>query len=345
MKMALTKTIDEIKEMLPSFISNLSDTESLPNFNNIEYKYLVPIIGIDLYNDIHTKYNTDALGMADLEKNLLKKMRLVAVAYGYHDGLAMGHLTLTDNGVRKILPKDTQGVARWEFEKLQANLLNTALDATEVLLNFLFNNKGDFALWTASNEYKSFNSLLIKSGTEFNGFYTLYQPLTTYYSIRNAVSIAQKQYIEEGLGKSLFKYILEKQAPDDTLTDIIEKLKQALAYFTITKCCKQYNVRFSLEGFTVLSDGGSPDHADHAGRKQADPVQLESKMRESEKDGQFFMAQAKYDLSKYYVATGAPLPDADFKSAYEAGPLKSFEDPANAVSGNEGRKGIFVMGK
>jgi hypothetical protein len=343
--MALTKTIDEVKEMLPSFISNLSDTESLPNFNNIEYKYLVPITGIGLYNDIHTKYNTDPAGMSVLEKDVLKKMRLVAVVYGYYDGLAMGHLTLTDNGVRKILPKDTQAVAKWEFEKLQATLLNTAMDGTEVLLSFLFNNKADFALWTASNEFTGFNGLLIKSGTEFNSYYTLYQPLTTYYSIRNAVTTAQKQYIEEGIGKALLKYILEKQDPDATLKDIIDKLKQSLSYFTIAKCCRQYNVRFSLEGFTVLSDGGNPDHADHSGRKQADPVQLESKMRSSEKDGQFFIAQAKFDLSKYYSAIDAPLPDAGFKTAYGAGPLKTYEDPATAVSGNDGRKGIYVMGK
>jgi hypothetical protein len=56
-KMALTKTIDEIKAMLPSFISNLSDPESFPNFDNIEYKYLVPLTGVGLYDDIHTKYN------------------------------------------------------------------------------------------------------------------------------------------------------------------------------------------------------------------------------------------------------------------------------------------------
>jgi hypothetical protein len=343
--MALTKTIDEVKEMLPSFISNLSDADSLPNFNNIEYKYLVPITGVGLYNDIHTKYNTTPGTMTDLEKNLLKKMRLVTVAYGYYDGLAMGHLTLTDNGVRKIMPKDTQAVAKWEFEKLQSTLLNTALDATEVLLRFLFDNKADVALWTASSEYKGFNALLIKSGTEFNGYYTLYQPLTTFYSIRNAVLSAQKQYIEEGIGRSLLKYILDKTDPDETLKDIIDKLKNSLAFFTIAKCCRQYNVRFSLEGFTVMSDGGNPDHADHAGRKQADAVQLETTMRASEKDGQFFISQAKYDLSKYYSATVAPLPDADFKTAFEAGPLKTYEDPANAVSGNDTRKGIFVMGK
>jgi len=341
--MALTKTIDEIKEMLPNFISNLGDENSFPNFAAAEYKNLVPITGIALYNDIHNKYNNAPGTMTSTENDLLKKMRLVAVCYAYYDGLALGHLTLTDNGVRKFVPKDTVPVAKWEYEKLQATLINTAMDATEVLLTFLFNNTADFALWTASMEYKSVNSLLIKTGTEFNNLYSLFQPMTTYFNIRNVVATAQEQYLQDAIGKKLLNYILQKQAPDDTLAGIITKLKKALAFFTIAKCCRQYSVRFSLEGFTVMSDGGNPDSADHTGRKTANADELYLKMHSAEKDGSDFMARAKYDLVTYSKATTGDVPDAEFTTAFGSGPLLSYEDPGTASSGNEGRKGVFVM--
>jgi hypothetical protein len=343
--MALVKTVAEVKEMLPNFVSNLSDDESLPNFSAFEYKYLVPVTGIALYNDIDNKYNNLPLTLTPVETSLLKKMRLVSVAYAYHDGLAMGHITLTDNGARKILPKDTAAVAKWEFEKLQKALIHTAYDATEVLLNFLFEKATDFNLWTASSEYKDFKSLLIRTGTEFSRHYSLYQPMMTFFNIRNVVSDAQELYIKEAIGQSLLTYILDKAAPDPTLFGIIYNVKKALAFFTIKRCCEQYNVQFSMEGFTVLSGEGNFDSADHSGRKGADPGPLEIKLKSAEKSGYDFIAKAKYALVKYYKATTGDVPDLQFKEAFGAGPLVTYQDPAEAESGNETRKGIYVMGK
>jgi hypothetical protein len=57
--MALIKTINEVKAVLPKLVSNLSDASLLPNFDAAEIKYLVPIIGMNQYNDIVAKYSAD----------------------------------------------------------------------------------------------------------------------------------------------------------------------------------------------------------------------------------------------------------------------------------------------
>lgn len=335
--MALTNTIAEVKAMLPNFVSNLSDIDSLPNFNAAEYKYLVPVTGVALFNDIHTKYNASSAMTAD-ETNLLLKMRLVAVAYAYHDGLILGHITLTDNGARKFNPNNTVPVAKWEYEKLERTLLAIAYDATEVLLRFLFEKKADFALWTASEEYTSFNALLIKTGTDFSDQYTLYQPMRSYFTIRNVVRDAQDLYLKEGLGEALLTHILGVAAPDAQLKPIVNKLKKALAFYSIKLCCQQYAVRFSHEGFTVLSGEGNFDSPDHSGRKSADPTDLDMKMNAAAKMGDTYLSQAQYDLTQYYIREDAPLASVDFKTAYDLGPLASYVDPAERTSGNETRK-------
>lgn len=341
--MALTKTVAEIKEMLPNFISNLSDPGSFPNFEAAEYKYLLPVTGVALYNDIHTKYNDSPGSMNADENNLLKKMRLVAVAYAYHDGLALGHITLTDNGARKYNPNDTVPVAKWEYEKLEKTLLTIAYDGTEVLLRYLFEKKATFGLWTSSDEYTSFNSLLIKTGTDFNDQYTLYQPMRTFFNIRNVISDVQELYLKAALGEDLLTYIIAQEDPDDQLKPIIKKLKKALAFFAIKHCCQHYNVRFSHEGFTVLSGEGNFDSPDHSGRKSADPTDLDMKMDAAGKSGQTFLSKAQYELMNYYKRTDAPVAEQEFKDALDAGPLKGYVDPSERTSGNETRKGIFRM--
>ncbi len=340
--MALTTTIEEVKAMLPNFISNLSDTDSLPNFLAAEYKYLVPVTGVGLYNDIHTKYNTTPGAMTPDETNLLLKMRLMVVAHAYHDGLILGHITLTDNGARKFNPNDTVPVAKWEYEKLERTLLNTAYDAMEVLLLFLFEKKASFALWTASAEYISFNSLLIKTGTDFSEHFALYQPMRTFFSVRKIVRNAQDMFLVQGVGVDLLAYIIGKVDPDTELTKIILKLKSALAFYTIKLCCEHYNVRFSHEGFTVLS-GETNDSADHGGRKSAEPTDLDMKMQAAQKMADHYMAQAQYSLVAYYNRDESPVAEDAFKTAFDAGPLKSYVDPADRTSGNETHKGVFRL--
>jgi hypothetical protein len=277
------------------------------------------------------------------EISLLKKMRLMSIAHAYHDGIAFGQVKMTDNGAVSTTPNSTLPISKWLFEKTQDTLMNVAFDATEVMLNFLFEKKAQFGEWTASNEYAEVNALLIKTGTEFSKQYTLYHPMRTFFSIRTVIADAQELYMKEALGEDLLAHLLTIDAPDAKLKPCINKLKKALAFFTIKRCCQHYNVRFSHEGFTVLSGEGNFDSADHSGRKNADPVDLDMKIRASEKTGQDFLGLARNELVAYYKRTEAPLASENFKTAFDAGPLKSYVDPTERTSGNENRKGIFSL--
>jgi hypothetical protein len=96
--MPLTKTIDEIKEAIPNFISNLSDMASAPNMAAAEYKYLVPLIGIDLYNDLVAKRENAGYpeNMSVDELQLLKYAQLVAICFAFRDSAVLRYITLTD---------------------------------------------------------------------------------------------------------------------------------------------------------------------------------------------------------------------------------------------------------
>jgi hypothetical protein len=333
--MALTKTIPEVKEALPNFVSNLSDAASLPNVLTAEYKYLVPLTGLALYNDISDKYNNTPGGMTADEISLLKMMRVVSLCYAFKDGLASGYLTFTDNGITKMNQGGTTELRKWEFEKIDSELLTTANDATEVLLNFL--NEKQFDLWLTSDEYAKFTTLLIRTGTAFDDQYKLFQPNRTFFSIRSAVADAQELYLNEGIGEDLLEYLRDLDDPNDALKKAIGFLKKALAFFSIRRCTEHFNVRFSDNGFTVASDINM-DVAD-AGRRDAGDKTLEIKLRACEESGQTFLSKAREALVAYYK----DAPEDDFVTAYEEGPLVNFVDQSERTSGNENRTGVFVL--
>lgn len=331
--MALITTIDEIKEVLPKLVSNLNSTSLLPNFDAVEQKYIVPLIGNALYQDLTDRYKTDNLN--NPEQQLVKHLRLIVAAYGFLDELPAAHVTLTDDGVRTM---DTQAMPKavgWEYKELKAFLQTRALDGTEVVLNYLWKNKSTFTLWADSDECKQFESLLIRTGTDFNEQYRLYQPMRTYYLLKSLTEDVQGYYLLSALGKDLLHYFIQLESPGEEEKAIIKYLKKGLAYLTVKFAAEHYNVRFNDGGFTVISTFGGDRDTDDSGRSTASAQQLQLKMNACRRDGESFIARAKSAIVKLRADSAV---SADFIVAFDAGPLKSYIDPATKTKGNEKRK-------
>jgi hypothetical protein len=332
--MALIKTIAEIKDVLPKFIPNNLDSKVLPNFDQVEAKYLVPLVGIEFYNSLVTKYNGNSLSTD--ENVLVKKMRLVACAYAFRDEQGYGYVNLTENGMRKILQAQNGELKKWEFEKVAAGLTTLAADATETLLQYLYEKK--FALWTASEVYQNFQKFLIRTGSDFSSHYALYQPMRTFLSLRTVILHVQTLYITQGIGADLLTYLLALDPIPEGLKTGMDFLKTSLCFFAIMEACNQLNVQFSDAGFTVLN--GTSTDIEEAGRTTADGETLRRKMESANTRGNDFLCLAQTELVKYYNAEGAAA--AGYKTALEKGPLKDFLQPKEGTSGNERRK-IFVL--
>jgi hypothetical protein len=332
--MALIKTINEIKAVLPRLVSNLTDTSLLPNFDRAEEKYLVPITGKDLYNDIVTKYNASSLSVT--EQKILKQMQLVISAYAFLDEMAFSHSKITDGGIRTLNTTQFQKAVGWEYKELKRSLENTALDGIEVLLQGLIDQNS--SLWTNSNQYKEFNSLIIKTGLDFNQYESLYQPLRTYWSIKSVVSDVQENYVRNAIGPDMIDYFISLSAPTDEEKHILKLLKKAIANYTIKHACEKYSARFDSNGFTVVAQRGGDAEGETAGRADGVPV-LDIKLKAHERDGNAYLAKALYELNLWYNNTNVPT---TFKTAYEAGPLASYKQPQDRDRGNGTRK-IFRL--
>lgn len=334
--MALIKTIAEVGAVLPKLTTELNNDSLLPNFAAAEEKYLLPIIGAALYADLQTKYTNNNLSVD--EQVLLKHIQLLVASYGFLDELASTHVFITDAGVRTTSTDNLPKAVGWEFKELKSFLRDRTVDATEVLLNYLWRNKGALNNWTSSNEYKSFSGLLIKSGTDFSDQYKLHQPMRNFYALKNLMRDQQDSYIVSGIGSALTKYFIDKAAPSETEKEILQQLKKALAYFTIKHTVDHYAVTYSDAGFTIVSEYGGDRETVDSGRAAASANGIDRLRKACDRDGKNFIAHAKkllVDLRKTISATN------EFTTAFDAGPLKKKIDACEYTSGNEKRKGVF----
>lgn len=331
--MALITSINEIKEVIPRVVVNLDNSSLFSNFNAIEEKYLTPVIGDALYNDLLTKYAANNLSVAEL--TLVKHIRLMTAAHGLLDDMAANHVFYTSQGIRVHTTGNMQKAVGWEYKEFKVYLQTKTLDGLEVLLKYMWKNKATLALWTNSDEYKKFEGLLIKSGTDFNEQYTLHQPMRTFYRMISILKDAQKEYITSAIGEGLLKYLVTKATPDQKEKDIINELKKGLAFFTIKQACDHLPVQISDAGFTVVSEiMGGDRESDESGRSAADQKRIQRLKEACDRDGRRSIRSGK-NLSVAFYKDAA---STDFKTAFEAGPLASYINPKDYKSGNEKRK-------
>lgn len=332
--MALIKTIAEVQEVLPKLISNLNSDSLLPNFDAVEEKYLTPLIGSALYDDLVAKYDGNTLTADELK--LVKHIRLVIAAYGFLDDMAATHVFLTDQGIRVNNTDNMQKAVGWEYKALEKFLGNKALDGTEVLLKYMWSKKADLALWTASDEYKKYQGLFIRNGSDFNDQFRLYQPMRTYYAMATILQDVQNYYLVSGFGADLVSYLLDNDDPAEKEKEIIAQMKKGLANMTVKHACEQLPVRFGETGFSTISEiTGGDRESDDSGRGPASMQTIKMKMEVCDREGKNFILKAKRLAVAFYNSGDA---SGDFTTALDAGPLKNYKDPRDKTSGNERRR-------
>lgn len=265
-------------------------------------------------------------------------MQKVVAPYGYLDNLGSDNAKITDNGIRTTETANNPRVFGWQYKELKETLLNKALDATEALLNYLVENKNDWSLWTGSDAYISFSSLLIKTGADFDAHYKLFQPMRTFYSLKVLLDEVQEDYLKPAIGEDLLDYFISTDISDADEKALLKLMKKAAAYLTIYKAVQHYSVRFDANGFTIVSAGGDAENSGTSGRAATDLTRLNMLMQSCKNDGTQYITKLRKKLYDYRNNGGT---HTDFDTAFDAGPLADYTDPSSQTSGNENWKGIF----
>lgn len=337
--MAIVRTIAEVKAAMPRVLSNLSNVALIPDMQAAAIKWLVPVTGYDLYDDFNSRINADPPdALNEDETELLARMRAVVVLHAYLDDLGTDNAKITDNGIRSTETANNPRVVGWQYKELKNTLQSKCADSIEVLLKFLFEKKESFDKWTSSDEYKSLNSLLIKSGTDFDAHYKLFQPLRTFYSLKALIDEVQDDLVKPAIGADLFQWLMDITDPADDQKNILKLLKKAIAYMTIKKACQHYSVRFDANGFTVLF-AGDGENGENAGRTESNIPMFEMKMKACERDAQAYLQKAKMAL----LALRTDSTNDDLNTAYDSGPLQSYTGGNTRDRQNSTRKGVFRL--
>lgn len=297
--MALITLIAEAKAVLR--ISSLDDDSSLPDIEAAEEKYIIPIIGQALYDELHTAYINDALSEAQTQ--LLQRIRKPLAAYAYYDDLALQHAMITDAGVRRTTTDNMPTAYRWEFEGVKDALLEKATTGVETLLSFLDIHAQTFTAWKESDQYIFRSKQLIKNAYEFSSQYKLHQPNRTFNSLMSIMGDVEMMYIHPSIGKEFYTDLLSETNLSDHQKELLILLKKAMAHLTIYHAFEKLTVRMTSYGPTIYDRYQDRLETD----SQPTPDLMSFAMKSALRDGQSYLAKAKDYLNRNATADIFPL--------------------------------------
>jgi hypothetical protein len=275
-------------------INFINDNSSLPDFDLAAQRFLVPIIGQELYDQLTAD---DAYP----EDPLLAKCRSVLAPLGYLMELATIQTQITDSGLRTANTENLQSAHRWEYNEVKEHLADKGAYALENLLQYLFANKDSLTVWTDSDQYTEMAKLIFVNGTDFCKYFRVLHPYRVWWELRPLISEVEDFYIKSAIGEEFFNELKELEDPSPAEKKVIDLIKKAVAQTTIVKAIEKMAVRITPQGFTVLISAANNDAA-NAGDEAPKDNQLSMLYDSCQRSGDAYLVQLKEYLNENAAA-------------------------------------------
>lgn len=306
--MALITTIAEVQKYLR--VRYVNSNTSLPDFGIAEDRYLIPLLGNILWTAIST--NTHGSIAQDLFTALVDKVKRADTCLAYWIELPLLHTQIGETGIVVVESQNLQAAHRWEFEKLHNSLEEKACSALEVLISFLFANATALS-WQAPERVKT----VIKSATDFDQLFKLYQPYRVFQQMRPIMADVEASIIAESIGEETLVYLRDYTSSDAIVLKAISLLKKAIVYLTVRDSVSLLPVRYGAEGLTVAL--GTNTDGPEQGQQRAEESPIGRLLAITDEKGRSYLVSlitflnakattqlfATYRASSYYTSPTA----------------------------------------
>lgn len=329
--MALIKTIEEVKKYLP--VAYSANIGIMPAVDAVEERYLLAILGNDLYQVLQANY--DAATLTPSQQLLVNRCQAVIVPFAFADNLPFLQTTLTNNGLQRMEATDTRGAFRWEYNNVITKLENTGYSAQEALILFLKNYSADFPQWSASPYNNPEGFTIIRDGSELSQLLGLQQPHRSYLLLQSTFLSIRDLYLDEVLGDAFYAALSIRIVADQLTTEdkaLLKILRPACARLAMKHAARELSINFGNGGFTVVDAATMKDNPEEgkadpgAGRLNNFAMEMErSGLTLLEKARQFLNANASETIfPEYFTSSLYQAPDAEIRMPYNNDEFKGF---------------------
>ncbi len=301
----------------------------------VEESILVPLLSYDQYkllDDAYTAAGNEGILSAAHQK-LLDKCRMVVGPYVTFFYAPKSEVQLSDSGPRRAETANVKTAYGYQVVNFREQKLREGEAAAESLLQFLEKNKADYPAWVASDEFKEYRSLFVKTAAEFDKAFKTASPYRNYWAWRYKMVDIEEHNIKPAIQATLFNTLKEKgKVAEPAFTDkekeLLSLLRKTIAYFTVAFAVPFHVVRLDSAGITIASQNSTVSNKDQELRAPAMSPEISHIIRSAESSGRTWLETAMKFIS-------------DNASDFPSWTSPSSDTPI--TSGNESFNSIFGM--
>jgi hypothetical protein len=230
--MALIKTIEELQQYITTDV-NLKTNNILPYQENTKAQ-IVRLLGKTLYDELQAWYDDGDTDDAALEA-LLPYVQRPLANFTMHLAISALNVVIGPTGIGVVSTQSVAPASKDRTDALKADLLNTAWDAMEDLLEFLEANIDDYDSWSSSEAYSQQYEILIPSARRFDEILRIDRSRLKYLEWRPTMMDVELMEIVPQISQEMvdeLKGEIKLGAVTANNQKVLDKVQKALAYLT-----------------------------------------------------------------------------------------------------------------
>jgi hypothetical protein len=244
----LFSNVNEIKTILPIGVGN--DFNRLkPHIENVENRYIKPLLGFDMYEALVTLYGTEeSQGPSDetpeaeeaysnemLRRELLYKIQFATIHLAFFTGFDFLNVSVTDAGFQRIETERTKGLFKYQEDSLKSYFSETGFNALDDVLTFLEFNIDSFEEFMNSENFnKIITSFLPNVKTIEEIPFNIHRSNLIFLALKPSIAYVEDTAIRPVLGEAIYvtvKTEMAKAEMDEKVIALLPYIRKPLIYY------------------------------------------------------------------------------------------------------------------
>lgn len=233
----LFKAIDEIKVFLPIGAGN--DFNRLkPHIANAENKYIKPLLGTDMYDELQEFYETlypeSPTEVQIATKTLLEKVQHALIHLAYFVGFDFLNTMISDAGFQRIEGDKTKGLYKYQEDNLRKYFSDAGFSGLDDVLVFLETNIAYFGEFKASTNWTTLKSSFLPTVAVVEDVpYNIHGSRLILLALKPHIAYAEDTDIKPLLGETIYNEVkteMVKDSPSAKVSALLPCVRKPLIY-------------------------------------------------------------------------------------------------------------------
>jgi len=254
--MSIINNIDEVRDFYPASVS-VDINLVKPYFDDAVDKFIKPYLSTAQYDALIDWINDSKEPNDEALEKLLPYVQKAVIRFAIFISCDQIDLKLTNSGFAVTSNQNLSPASFERVKKFKDSMESSAWDAIEMMLRFLEENKDDYEVWTASDEYTMATRNFVNSAAEFDKVVSIGQSRLTFHRLREVIDQVEYLRIYTAISQDMGEDIISQMKDDDIDEEyqaILPAIKKAVIFFTAAEEFPAKKEQYERMGIHYIND-------------------------------------------------------------------------------------------